>query len=164
MRYVAFFENTKKNTMFSLQYRYHKYRYSKLGIKLGFTIGCNSFGYGLVIPHYGTIVVNGGISAGHYCVLHTSTCIAGDQKRIGNGLYLSTGSIISGQNTNIGDNVSVAANSLVNKPIEQDNVLVAGSPAKVIKSSSPWYERDGDRFLDRVKKVEKMRSSKYQDW
>ena len=37
----------------------------------------NSLGYGAVIPHYGTIVVNGDARLGNYCVLHTSTCIAG---------------------------------------------------------------------------------------
>ena len=40
-----------------VQRYYYKYRFRKLGMKLGFTISENVFGYGLVIPHYGTIVV-----------------------------------------------------------------------------------------------------------
>lgn len=38
---------------------YYKLRQRKLGIKLGFSIANDVFGYGLVIPHYGTIVVGG---------------------------------------------------------------------------------------------------------
>lgn len=61
------------------------------GMKLGFTIAENVFGYGLVIPHYGTIVVGSGNRIGNYAVLHTSTCITAGKKNIGDGLYLSTG-------------------------------------------------------------------------
>lgn len=60
-------------------------------MKLGFTISENVFGYGLVIPNYGTIVVGSGNQIGNYSVLHTSTCISAGRKRIGDGLYLSTG-------------------------------------------------------------------------
>lgn len=60
------------------------------GMKLGFTIAENVFGYGLVIPHYGTIVVGSGNRIGNYAVLHTSTCITAGKKNIGDGLYLST--------------------------------------------------------------------------
>lgn len=40
-----------------VKFIYYKWRYRKLGLKLGFSIGYKCFGYGLVIPHYGTIVV-----------------------------------------------------------------------------------------------------------
>lgn len=56
-------------------------RFSKLAMKLGFTIGEDVFGYGLVIPHYGTIVVGGSNRCGNYCVLHTSTCISDNGKK-----------------------------------------------------------------------------------
>lgn len=73
-------------------YRFiNKIRYKSLGIKLGFTIPINVFGYGLVIPHYGTIVVGAGNTIGNYAVLHTSTCITAGNKIIGDALYLSTG-------------------------------------------------------------------------
>ena len=62
---------------------YHKYRFNTLGRKLGFSIGCNVFGYGLVIPHYGLIVGNGNNEAGNFCVLHTGTCIAGGGRKSG---------------------------------------------------------------------------------
>lgn len=48
---------------------YYKIKYSKLSKKLGFSIGYNTFGYGLVIPHYGTIVVGGSNNCGNYYIL-----------------------------------------------------------------------------------------------
>lgn len=62
---------------------------------MGITIVYNVFGYGLVIPHYGTIVVGESNNIGNYAVLHTSTCISSNGKIIGNGLYLSTGAKIT---------------------------------------------------------------------
>ena len=115
------------------------------------------FGYGLLIPHYGTIVVNGSVKAGNYCVLHTSTCIGGKGKVIGDGLYLSSGAIIMGSEVMLGNNISIASNSLINKSFPDSNVLLAGTPAIIKSTSLPWYERDGDDFKRRVKTIEKLR-------
>lgn len=132
------------------------YRLAQYAVKCGFSIGQNSLGYGTVIPHYGTIVVNENSHVGPYAVLHTCTCIAGGGKEIGSGFYLSTGSQLVGEYT-IGDNVMVAAHSLVNKGAEP-NVLLAGAPAIVKKyNCQPWYERDGQTYLNRVKMVEKIK-------
>lgn len=157
MRIVAFYSNVKSYK--SIKYLYHRIRFRKLGLKLGFSIGYNSFGYGLLIPHYGTVVVNGGIRAGNYCVLHTSTCIGGSDKQIGDGLYLSSGALIMGKNIILGDNISISANSLVNISFLESNVLLAGSPAKKKKASLAWYERDGDQFHARIKTIEKLKST-----
>ena len=77
------------------------------------------FGYGLVIPHYGTIVVNGGVRAGNYCVLHTSTCIGGSDKVIGGGLYLAAGAkkvYVAATHALLSKNATGVLNEL---PIEQ---------------------------------------------
>jgi serine O-acetyltransferase len=157
MRIVAFYSNTNKNKYLSIQYNYHRFKFKKLGLKLGFSIGYNAFGYGLLIPHYGTIVVNEEIKAGNYCVLHTSTCIGGSDKIIGNGLYLSSGGLIMGKNITLGDNVSIAANSLVNSSFKESNLLLAGSPAIKKRTSLPWYERDGELYFLRIKKIEELK-------
>ena len=77
-----------------VKYAYYLIRYNKLGKKLGISIGCNAFGYGLVIPHYATIVVGGNNKCGNYCVLHTSPCITDSGKVIGNALSYLTGAKI----------------------------------------------------------------------
>ncbi len=127
----------------------------KLSMKLGFSIASEVFGYGLVIPHHGTIVVGGGNVIGNFAVLHTSTCITQGTKSIGDGLYLSTGSIIV-KNITLGSNISIGANSLVNSNFTQSNLLIAGTPAKIIKESLPWYVRDGEKFLERINQCTKL--------
>lgn len=135
---------------------YYSYRFRCLSQHFGFSIGWNVFGYGLVIPHYGTIVVNSGVKAGSYCVLHTSTCIGGSRKTIGNGLYLASGAKIMG-NLTLGNGVSIAANSLVNKSFG-DNVLLTGMPATIKKRDYPdWYQRDGEKYSKRVMACERLR-------
>lgn len=126
-------------------------------MKLGFSIGCDVFGYGLVLPHYGTIVVGISNHIGNYAVLHTSTCISDNGKVIGDGLYLSTGAKITSKVT-LGRGVSVGANSVVNKDFG-DNVLLAGMPAEVKRSRKIWYEEENSIHFDRVKKVENLKNS-----
>lgn len=155
MRKASFYENNERSGLvYKILSKWYNLRYQQISMKLGFSIGKNVFGYGLVIPHYGTIVVNGGVKAGNYCVLHTSTCIGGANKVIGDGLYLSTGAKIMGCLT-LGDGVSVAAGSVVKKSAG-DNVLLAGMPAVAVREHYPmWYERDGDKYMQRVKDIKK---------
>lgn len=95
LRKVQYY-NSKKGLLSKLISILIKIRYNRTSQKLGFSIDYSSFGYGLVIPHYGTIVVGGPNKIGNFAVLHTSTCIAGGGKTIGDGLYLSSGSQIIG--------------------------------------------------------------------
>ncbi len=54
-----------------------------------------------------------------------------DFPSIGNDVYISAGARIIG-NIHIGNNVIIGANAIVNKNVE-DNCIVAGVPAKVIR-------------------------------
>lgn len=141
--------------MNSLRYYYWFYKYKRLGLTLGFSIGYNSIGYGVCIPHYGTIVIGNSNKIGNYAVLHTCTCISDNGKEIGDALYLSTGVKITSK-VRLGNGISIGANSLVNKSFEGDNLLIAGMPAKVIRESAPWFIRDC--FEDRVLLVESIKS------
>ena len=105
---------------------------------MGFTIGYDVFGYGLTIPHYGTIVVGSSNKIGNYSVLQTSTCISNNGKIIGDGLYCATGVKMT-SSIILGNNISVGANSLVNKSFESGNALIGGVPAKFIKEKGEWY-------------------------
>lgn len=153
MRHCAYYQNIVKNkfSIESLCRIYWWHRFGRLGLKLGFSIGPYSLGYGVVIPHYGTIVVNGDARIGNFSVLHTCTCVAG-KKNIGDFFYLSSGSQVVGDIT-VGMGVTVGAHSLVNKSIG-DNVLLVGTPAEVKKINYPlWVDRDGKVFRDRVSTV-----------
>lgn len=134
----------------------NKIKLRRLSIKLGFSIGSRVFGYGLVIPHYGTIVVGGTNRLGNYCVLHTSTCISDNGIIIGDSLYLGTGAKLTSKII-LGNNVSIAANSVVNKSFNEDNVLLVGAPAFIKAGTKAWYERDGGEYALKVKHVEKLK-------
>ena len=113
-------------------------------------------GMDCVVPHYGTIVVNGSVRAGNYCLLHTSTCIGGAGKKVGDALYLASVAKIMGTLT-LGSRVSIVANSLVNKSFGE-HVLLTGIPAIDKRQDYPnWHERDGDVFIKRVQLCEQLR-------
>ena len=134
----------------------NKLKYLKLGRRLGFSIGYNTLGYGVNIPHYGTIVIGGSNNIGNYAVLFTSTCITDNEKTIGDALYLSSGVVITSK-VILGNGISIGANSLVNKNFEKDNIMIAGTPAKEIKIMEPWYIRDGEQFHRRVIACENLK-------
>lgn len=142
-----------------LKGHYYSWQYRRLGVKLGFSIGENVFGYGLVIPHYGTIVVGPTNTIGNYAVIHTSTCITSNGKNIGNNFAISTGAkITSGRE--LGNNVIIAANSVVSKSFPDNNVLLAGVPACVKSNSDAWWKRDEiiyKKFGVRVEKCEELK-------
>lgn len=162
-RYAYFYNNHKRLFSWnSIMMLWERFFLNKLGVRLGFSIGTNSLGYGVVIPHYGTIVINEQACIGNFAVLHTCTCVAGGDKKIGDGFYLSTGCQVVGSVT-IGDGVTVAAHSLVNKSFE-GNVLIAGTPAVQKRTEQPvWYEseRDKERFADRINSIKKLKKIIY---
>lgn len=136
-----------------LFYLHYLRKLRRLSSYLGISIGCDVFGYGLLIPHWGTIVVGARPRIGNYAVLHTGICITDTDKVIGNCLYMSTGAKITAQ-VILGDNITVAANSVVTHSFE-NNMLIGGAPAKMIKESKSWVERDSR--TDKVKAIEELK-------
>lgn len=130
-------------------------KFKKLSYKTGIIISKNVFGYGLVIPHHGTIVVGEGNKIGNYCVLHTSTCITAGQKQIGDFFYMSVGSKVINDIT-IPNGVSLGANSVLNKKVDKENSLYGGIPATYICQSEIWVKRDGEKYKNRYKKCESI--------
>jgi len=160
MRQTSYYR-TRSGIINRLLLAKHSSKYRKLGIKLGFSIGENALGYGVVIPHYGTIVVADANRIGNYAVLHTSICITSNEKKIGDAFYCSAGVKVTSKVV-IADNVSVGANSLVNKNCEQSNVLLGGMPAKVLRQEETWYIRDskgksGNTYENKVKRIEELK-------
>lgn len=143
-----------------MQSWYYGRKFRTLGMRLGFSIGEDVFGYGLVLPHYGTIVVGGTNRVGNFATLHTCTCIADEKSQIGDAFDFATGSIIS-KHVSIGDNVSACANSCITTDVASDS-LVAGTPAKVVRAGYlPWYIRDGETFNKRVEIIKNIKDSQF---
>lgn len=130
--------------LFSIVYHFMCYalnysRFSRLGVKLGFSIGYNTLGYGVWIPHHGTIIVGDSNRLGNFACLHSSICITSTGKTIGENCFIGTGAkLIS--HFDLGNNVQVGANSVVNKTFK-DKVCLVGSPATVKKLvDDPWWK------------------------
>ena len=137
MRKVQYYTN-RNNKVGGILLHYYKLKFFKLSRKLGFSVGYNVFDYGLVIPHYGTIVVGNSNHIGPYATLHTSTCITDTGRRIGKGLSLSTVAKITGGKV-LGDHITVAANSVVTSSFPDGNALLVGMPAFEKKGYTDWY-------------------------
>ena len=138
MRKFEYVSNTKKGIIAKIFKFYLKIKYRKLSLKMGFSIPINTFGPGLAIVHYGTIVINGNAKIGSNCRIHVNTNIGasnGSNKapKIGNNVYIAPGVVIFGD-INIPNNTLISANSTVNMSYHEENTLLAGSPAKVIKN------------------------------
>jgi serine O-acetyltransferase len=158
MRKLNYYVNKSKEkrcVICKIKILFLRAKYRKIGLKTGFSIGYCALGYGVVIPHYGTIVVGNANKIGKYAVLHTGVTISNNKKIIGDALYMSTGSKITSI-VKLGDNITVAANSVVTKSIEGGNCLLVGMPAFVKNQMNSWYERDG--FADRVIQIENLKS------
>ena len=150
-RKMSFYENCP-TFYHKLLYKIYNIKKNRLGAKLGFYIG-GDYGYGLVIPHYGTIVAGGHV--GNYAVLHSSICITGRVRSIGDGLYVSTGAKIVGD-VKLGNNITIGPNAVVEKGKKGDNLFFDGIPAKIRYESYPtWYVRDC--LEERVRKVEELK-------
>lgn len=109
---------------------------NRLGTKLGIEIGPNCFGKGVQIYH-GNIVVNLSARIGENCILHGGNCIGNNGKTdispiIGNNVDIGFGATLIG-GIYIPDNTIIGANALVNRSFEEENRIIAGIPAKIIR-------------------------------
>lgn len=137
LRKLEYYKNCKNGFLNRLYYTFLQYRFRRESLQLGFTIPENVFGPGLAIIHYGTIVVNANAKFGKNCRVHANVNIGasgGSPKapQFGDNIYIGPGAVIFGD-IKIGNNVAISANSTVNKTIDGDDILIAGSPAKKVK-------------------------------
>lgn len=112
---------------------WYKLRLRRLGVLTGISLAPNSFGKGLYIPHYGSIIVNSSAKFGEYCTLQSCTNVSRDVVG-GDHIFIATGAkVLSG--VRIADYVIVAANAVLHDSIEEENVVVGGIPAKKISNN-----------------------------
>ena len=119
---------------------YYKIRFSRLSVKLGFSIPINVFDEGLSIAHYGCIVVNGNARIGKNCRIQECVTIGAtngqeDAPLIGDNCFIGSGAKIIGR-IRISDDVCIGAGSVVVKDIDEKGITVAGIPAKKISYNS----------------------------
>jgi serine O-acetyltransferase len=138
MRKAEYYKNCKKGFFNKLIFILTYKQYLNLSVKLGFSIPLNTFGPGLSIAHYGTIIINNAAKIGANCRLHAGVNIGASNGSklapiIGDNCYIAPGVKIFG-NIRIANDTAIGANSVVNKSIEEAGTMIAGIPAKRIKS------------------------------
>ena len=120
----------------SLFYRFRLYR---LGLRLGWSIDPNTFGPGMCIVHYGTVIVNPNARIGENARLQAGVNIganAGENAapQIGDNVYFGPGAKVFG-NIIIASNVAIGANAVVNKSCLSEGVTLGGVPARIISQN-----------------------------
>lgn len=127
----------------------HKIRYFisrimlyRLQFRYGMKVKPNSCGKGLKIMHAGSVLTNGDI--GEDCAIHVNAAIVSGGRdqgcpSIGNNAIIGTGAVLVG-GVRLGNGVAIGANAVVTKSFAEDNIAIAGVPAKKISNngSSTW--------------------------
>jgi len=116
-----------------------RYRLNMLQNKYSIHIPPNVCGKGLRLMHVGPILINSNASVGDNCVFHINTAlVAGGTNHgtptLGNNVIVGIGAIILGD-THIADGVAIGANAVVNKDVLEENIAVAGVPARKISNN-----------------------------
>lgn len=139
LRKYEYYRNCKTGILEKLYMVFIARKFKKLSYKLGFTIPINVFGPGLSIAHYGTIVINEGAKIGANCRIHACVNIGTEAgygnkaPQIGDNCYIAPGAKIYGE-ISIANNVAIGANAVVNKSFTENDIAIAGIPAKKISS------------------------------
>lgn len=135
LRRVEYYSTLKKNPVYLLIYLVVWYNYKRYALKLGFSIPANVCGPGLSLPHYGTLVISKEAVIGKNARIHICVNIGaskGGAPIIGDNVYIGPGAKIFGP-IRIGNNVQIGANAVVNQSFEEDDIVLAGVPARIVK-------------------------------
>lgn len=132
------------NRGIKLAAKFYHFRLERFQNKYGLHIPLNTCGKGLRIMHVGPVLINGSATVGEDCTFHINTAlVAGgtndDAPYLEDGVVLGIGSVVLGK-THISRNVAIGANAVVNKDVEEEDITVAGVPARKISSGgrSSW--------------------------
>ena len=118
---------------------YFKLLLNRLSVKLSIHIPINTCGRGLKIMHTSPILINGKAKCGDNLSVHINTSIVahgatGGVPKIGDNCVIGVGAVILGD-VHIANNIAVGANAVVNKSFEEENIAIAGVPAKKISNN-----------------------------
>jgi serine O-acetyltransferase len=103
-----------------------------ISIVSGICIPPNTFGKGLGLYHYGSIIVNPTARFGDFCGIQVGVNIA-ENVSGGDCVYLAPGAKVN-NNINIASNVIVASNAVLVRNADTENSTYGGVPAKIISN------------------------------
>lgn len=116
-----------------------RYRLSVLSVRTGLSVPPHTFGRGLGLPHYGSIVVHSRARFGDFCVIQNAVNIGVLDDGVPSGgdfIYFAPGAVVYGAVT-IGSEAVVGANSVLNASVPRSTVW-GGAPARQIRNGSSY--------------------------
>ena len=137
LRKNEYYTNCKKSIIWKPFKLYNKVKFHILGILCGYEIPINCIDEGLSIAHKGTIVINHGAHIGKNCRMHvgvnigTAAGCSDVAPIIGDNVYLAPGVKLYGP-IKIASGIIIGANAVVTKSFTEENICIAGVPARKI--------------------------------
>ena len=127
------------NTDHRLRFVFYQIRLGFAQNKYGIHIPINTCDEGLKIMHVGPVLINGNSIVGKNCSIHINTgLVAGgvnsDAPVLGDGVVVGFGASVVG-GVKIADNVAIGAGAVVTKDVTEENIAVAGVPAKKVSDN-----------------------------
>ena len=143
LRHAEYHYNAKNR----VRYLLYRMRLARLQCKYGVHIPINTCGKGLKIMHLGSILVNSNARIGENCTFHINTSIVAggkndDVPQLGNDIRICVGAVLLG-GIKISDKCIIGANSVVNKSFEEEDITIAGVPARKISDRGVTEIRGG---------------------
>jgi serine O-acetyltransferase len=159
LRKVEYIHNCKTSPSWKPYWAYLYLKLQRSSMKLGFTIPLNVFGPGLLIPHWGTIIVTENAKVGANCWLFNDTHIAlrtpySDKgPKIGDNVMIGAGARILGD-IELADRIIVGANAVVTKSFTEPCITIAGIPArKICNRGTEDFHNEGKPPFSRREKT-----------
>ena len=144
LRKAEYYTNTRNWLLAA----FYKLRLNLIQNRYALHIPLNTCGKGLKIMHIGPILINSNAKVGEYCSFHINTAVvaAGSSDGapvIGNHVVIGIGAVILG-NIKVADYTAIGANAVVNKTVEEENIAVAGIPARKISNNGnkSWNKKN----------------------
>ena len=132
------------NTGHRLLSLFYRFRLRRLQTKYCLNVPINVFDAGLKIMHLTPVLVNSDARVGKNCTLHMNAgIVAGGTNdcvpRLGDDIVLGIGAVVLGD-VALANGIVVGANSVVTKSFSEENITIAGMPAKKVsdRGSDSW--------------------------
>ena len=136
-----------KNCKHRVRYAWNLIQLRSIQSKYALHVPLNCCEKGLRIMHLGPVLINGRATVGRDCRIHMNAAlVAGgtndDVPTLGDSVVVGYGAVVLG-GARIANYVAIGANAVVNKDCLEENVAIAGVPAKIISrnGSKEWNKK-----------------------